>query len=743
MRKLMWFTVGFAAACAAVVYLDAGVWLAAACLPLAVVNLLLKKKYTAITAVILIGVTVGSLWSAGYDALYLSTARGYDGKTVSVEATVADFSYDTNYGVAADGIVALDGKTYRVRLYMESGEPLSPGDIIKGKFRFRLTTADSLQGETYHQGEGIFLLAYGEKNCQVSKAESAPLRFFGATVRRRVSQLLCTALPADTAPFANALLLGDSSMLDYATDTDFKLSGVRHVIAVSGLHVSILMSVVYIFSGRRRYLSAIIGIPVLLAFAAVIGFTPSVTRACIMQILILLALAFNQEYDPPTALAFAVLTMLCVNPLTIVSVSFQLSTGCLIGIFLFYQRIQSFFLRKLKMEKVKTKKDRFLYGLCSSVSITLSTMVTTTPLSAAYFGTISLVGVLTNLLTLWIISFIFCGLLLICLAGLVWMKLATLLGWVIAWPIRYVIWAARLLGSLTYSAVYTCSTYIVIWIVMCYLLFGVCLLCKRKRPLLLLGGAVAGLILALFLSWAEPLGDNYRFTVFDVGQGQSILFECDGKKILVDCGGETDKQAADTVAQHLRSRSVTRLDAVIVTHYDKDHVGGIPLLLSEIPADTLYLPDVPDESGLRETLSNAHNNVQWVTAYGQIKTEIMKLTMITGEHETNDNERSMCVLFQTENCDILITGDRSEAGEKALLESARLPQVDILVAGHHGSASATGLELLNAVRPKIAVISVAKNNHFGHPSDTVLYRLGLFKCRIYRTDTDGTVVFRG
>ena len=743
MRKLMWFTVGFAAACAAVVYLDAGVWLAAACLPLAVVNLLLKKKYTAITAVILIGVTVGSLWSAGYDALYLSTARGYDGKTVSVEATVADFSYDTNYGVAADGIVELDGKTYWVRLYMESGEPLSPGDIIKGKFRFRLTTADSLQGETYHQGEGIFLLAYGEKNCQVSKAESAPLRFFGATVRRRVSQLLCTALPADTAPFANALLLGDSSMLDYATDTDFKLSGVRHVIAVSGLHVSILMSVVYIFSGRRRYLSAIIGIPVLLAFAAVIGFTPSVTRACIMQILILLALAFNQEYDPPTALAFAVLTMLCVNPLTIVSVSFQLSTGCLIGIFLFYQRIQSFFLRKLKMEKVKTKKDRFLYGLCSSVSITLSTMVTTTPLSAAYFGTISLVGVLTNLLTLWIISFIFCGLLLICLAGLVWMKLATLLGWVIAWPIRYVIWAARLLGSLTYSAVYTCSTYIVIWIVMCYLLFGVCLLCKRKRPLLLLGGAVAGLILALFLSWAEPLGDNYRFTVFDVGQGQSILFECDGKKILVDCGGETDKQAADTVAQHLRSRSVTRLDAVIVTHYDKDHVGGIPLLLSEIPADTLYLPDVPDESGLRKTLSSTHNNVQWVTAYGQIKTEKMKLTMITGEHETNDNERSMCVLFQTENCDILITGDRSEAGEKALLESARLPQVDILVAGHHGSASATGLELLNAVRPKIAVISVAKNNHFGHPSDTVLYRLGLFKCRIYRTDTDGTVVFRG
>ena len=99
--------------------------------------------------------------------------------------------------------------------------------------------------------------------------------------------------------------------------------------------MSILFSLVYTLAGKRRALTAIIGLPVLLLFAAVAGFTPSVVRACIMQALMIFALLLNQEYDPPTALSFAVLTMLACNPLAITSVSLQLSAGCMVGIFLF------------------------------------------------------------------------------------------------------------------------------------------------------------------------------------------------------------------------------------------------------------------------------------------------------------------------------------------------------------------------------------------------------------------------
>lgn len=743
MRKLMWFTIGFAAACAAGVYFGIGVWLGILCAVLAFPLFFLKRPLCLLIAVVLLGGAVGAVWTWGYSTYYLQQAREYDGKTIAAEAIISDYSYDTDYGVAADCEVTLDGTNFRTRLYLEEEDALAPGDCVKGSFRFRLTTADSQQGETYHQGIGIFLLVYADKDSTVTRAEHVPSKYFPAQIRNRMSQMIKSTFPEDAAAFATALLLGDSSMLSYEADTDFKLSGIRHVIAVSGLHVSILMSVVYIFSARTRYLSPIIGIPVLILFAAVIGFTPSVTRACIMQILILLALMFNKDYDPPTALAFAALIMLLINPWTIVSVSFQLSSGCIIGIFLFYERTHDYFMRKLKIERVRTKRDRFLYRLCSGVAITLSTMITTIPLSAAYFGTVSLVSIVTNLLTLWVISFIFYGILLVCIVGLLWMPLATVLAWIVSLPIRYVCLIARILSSLPYSAVYTCSVYIVVWLVMCYLIFTVFLFSRPKPAWWLLGSAAVGLVLALLLSWAEPLGDRYRVTVFDVGQGQSILLECDGKKILIDCGGDTEKGAADTVSQYLHSRSVDRLDAVVVTHYDKDHAGGVPLLLSEISVGSLYLPDTVDETGMRDTLSSSHENICWVGRYTVLETACMKLSMIPGEHETQDNERSMCVLFQTENCVILVTGDRSTVGEKALLQDVQLPEVDILVAGHHGSATSTSMELLHAVQPKIAVISVAQNNFYGHPAQSVLYRLELFRCKIFRTDLNGTIVFKG
>lgn len=743
MRVLMWFTIGFAAACAMSIYLGIGAWICVLAVIAAALLFVLKKPAANVTAVMLLGITVGMLWTAGYNYFYLNSARNYDGKTTLTAATVSDYSYETNYGVAADAKTELDGKTFHIRLYYPQATSLRPGDRIEGEFRFRMTTGDSEQGGTYHQGNGIFLLAYvDEKASVISGEENAP-EFFGARSRRQISQLINDTFPADAVAFANALLLGDSSLLDYETDTDFKLSGIRHVIAVSGLHVSILMAVVYILTARKRYLAPLIGIPMLLIFAAVVGFSPSVVRACVMQALLLFALFFNKEYDPPTALAFAVLSMLCVNPMTIVSVSFQLSCGCVVGIFLFFEKINQFFLDVLKVPKGKSLKAKLIRWFSSSVSITLSAMVTTTPLSAAYFGTVSIVGVLTNLLALWVISFVFCGIGLACITGLFCLPLAKVIAWVIAIPIRYVTLVAKSLADLPFSAVYTTSVYIVVWLVMCYLLLAAFLISKRTHPWLLASCAMFGLVLAVALSWCEPEAENYRVTVFDVGQGQSILIECDNKRYLVDCGGESNKTAADTVSHWLLSRGIRRLDGVFVTHYDADHAGGVPLLLTSIPADALYLPDIEDTGTVRSDLERNHGNIHWIDRYAVLDMEAMKFTMIPGEHETKANERSLCILFQTKNCDILITGDRTAVGEDALLEDVRLPELELLVVGHHGSASSTSLALLATTKPKNAVISVGADNSYGHPHADVLYRLKLFKTSVWRTDLDGTVVFEG
>jgi competence protein ComEC len=743
MRWLMWFAIGFAVACAAGVYLEIGIFLAFAGFA-AVPLFFLQSRHARRAATVLLGLSVGALWLWGYNALYLQAAKQYDGQTVTASAVISDYSYDTDYGIAADADVELDGKQFHVRVYLSNAESLSPGDTIRGDFRFRLTTADSIQGSTYHQGDGIFLLAYVYDDVDVSPAESVPTKYYPAVLRKQITERIDNAFPQDTLAFARALLLGDSSLLSNEQDTDFKISGIRHVIAVSGLHVSILLSFVFLLSGRRRIFTSLLGIPLLVLFAAVAGFTPSVVRACIMQGLMLLALLFDKEYDPPTALSFAVLTMLAVNPLTITSVSFQLSAGCLVGIFLFYQHIYQYLCCKMGVVKGKTIKIRLLRWLCGSVSVTLSAMIATTPLSAAYFGTVSISGILTNLLTIWVVSFIFYGIMVVCILGVFWPLAAGVLAGVVSWPIRYVQFIADLMSGSVLSAVYTASIYVVIWLVLCYCLFAVLLLSRKKRPGILVGCILTGLIAAVALSWLEPQLDDYRVTVLDVGQGQSILLQSQGRSYLVDCGGDSGEMAADRVAALLLSQGITRLDGLILTHYDTDHAGGVIPLLTRIQADALYLPDIPDDNHIRSTLEKDYaEQILWIREDTVLTGDDMVLSIFPGDRNTSNNENSQCVLFQTKKCDILITGDLSTAGEQKLIDRADIPKLDLLVAGHHGAASSTGFPLLNATKPKTVAVSVGKNNYHGHPTEEVLFRLRLFGCVIRRTDLHGDLIFRG
>ena len=134
--------------------------------------------------------------------------------------------------------------------------------------------------------------------------------------------------------------------------------------------------------------------------------------------------------------------------------------------------------------------------------------------------------------------------------------------------------------------------------------------------------------------------------------------------------------------------------------------------------------------------------IRWVPCECRLEIEDF-LAVYSAEEGKTNNESSLCVLFQPENCDILITGDRSSAGEVALLEKADLPDLEILVAGHHGADSSTSMELLNQTRPEVVLISAGADNRYGHPNWETLERLKLFGCKVYRTDLEGTIILRG
>lgn len=464
-----------------------------------------------------------------------------------------------------------------------------------------------------------------------------------------------------------------------------------------------------------------------------------------MQILMLLAMMLDKEYDPPTALAFSALVMLVVNPMTAAAVSFQLSVACMIGIFLFYQPISAWLQERSLWHSIKGKRraTKCKNWFISSVAVTLSAAVVTTPLVAYYFETVSLVSLLTNLLTLWVVSFIFYGLLLICAVSILFAGAAQFLGWIVAWPIRYVVGTARILSSLPMAAVYTKSIWIVLWLALSYGLLTWFILAKRKRPLLF--GCIVSftLCVAMLLSWAIPRLDSYRLTVLDVGQGQCIIFQSEGRTYMVDCGGSTDRYAADQAAEYLLSQGITRLDGIILTHYDADHAAGVQNLLCRVPANVLYLPEISDGSATKISLRNAVAPEQMIVEDTKIAFGDTEITIFASETVNVGNESGLCILFQRENCDILITGDRGELGETLLLQRAQLPQLDVLIAGHHGSKSSTGLDLLKHTVPKTVIISAGEHNPYGHPAAELLQRLELFGCVIYRTDLMGTIIYRG
>lgn len=748
MRKLMWFTIGFTAACAIGAYaFTAWLWIGVIlglCGFAAALLLRQRSKLMPFAAAALLGISVGFCWFGGYRQIYLAPAVDADGSQILLQAEITDYGTVTDYGTKVNGRIHFNERSYRAVLYLKESPELKPGDRVSGMFRLRLTH-EGLQGNTYHRGSGVFLLAYAVESAHCTPAEQIPFRYFPAQLREGIIQRLEASFPEDTAPFAKALFLGDRSDVDYETNTSFKVSGISHIIAVSGLHVSILFSMIFLLSGRKRGLTALIGIPVLILFAAVTGFTPSVSRACVMQILFILAELLLKEYDPPTALSAAVLLMLTVNPIAVTSVSLQLSTACMAGIFLFSDRIGKWIssLSFWKNWKGKSLKVRLRNAFSTGVSITLSAMFFTTPLVARYFGAVSLIGVLTNLLTLWVISWIFYGIIAVCVISLFWQQGAMLLAAAVSWLIRYVLTVSKVLSSIPFAAVYTKSPLIVAWLVLCYLLVSVFLLRKKRKPYWLISCVTLSLAAAMLISWALPLTDNSRVTVLDVGQGQSIILQSNGKTFLVDCGGDDPERAADQAAETLLSMGIYRLDGVILTHYDGDHADGIPYLLSRVPADTVFLPDHSEVEETKNKLLNAAGDRAAVVHQDlELSWENSALKLYAPLSKTEDNESGLSVLFQGENCDILITGDLGVSGENTLVLKKSLPRLTALVAGHHGSAYSTGNGLLAATTPQYVFISVGADNRYGHPSQQLLERLEQYDCTVYRTDLNGTIVFR-
>jgi competence protein ComEC len=723
------------------------------------VQLALRRGSTLLAACALLA---GALWCALFGWL-LAPARAYDGQDLTVTATALD--YPDAYGYGAYVKVSLQSEGFprvKARLYIPNAPDaaeLRPGEVFETEARFTATFLPENESlSSAAAGDFLTGYAYGD----TVRTEYRPsVKYFPQELTRALGTSIDRVFPEVWSPLIRAITLGDRSelRLDAGLYRDLGLAGIAHIVAVSGMHVSFLISMAGLILRDKRRL-ALLGIPILTLFMAVTGFAAPVTRAVLMQSLVLLAPLANRKSDGVTSVFAALLALLLVNPYAAGNVGLQLSFLSTLGLILFTGRLD----RRLTQAAERRKfweypraRAAFRF-LCANLCTTAGALALSTPLLAYYFGYVSVVAPLTNLVTLFAASALFCLGLLAALLGLFSQMLGAAAAGHAAIPAWWITSAARALAKLPFAAVYVSNRYVLAWGVYVYAMLAAFLLTRARLRIMLYPAcaAVCAFCLALLLT-AASARPGLEVTALNVGQGQSIALTDGAQTALIDCGALTGDASA-VAEEFLQARGVLSLGLVILTHFHADHAGGVADLLSRHRADALVIPDPAlggGGSALADEIIALANlrgiDIIYVTEPIRVTFGSTALTVYPPLGAESENEAGLTIIAESlaatgasaaqEPWRALITGDMNAASERMLTETYALPKITLYVVGHHGSRFSTSEELLDAAEPEAAVVSVGTNT-FGHPAGDTLERLAREGIPVLRTDVNGTVTFR-
>lgn len=704
-----------------------------------------KQKYFRRGLLILLPLAVSLAYFAGYDHLVRQPIEDRCGAASDFAATVCDWPQATERGARVT--VELEGyHRARAVLYGEA-ELLAarPGDTVTGTAQWQSAAHFDSDDVTHFNARGVYALLYGREDVRLSAGDGDALRWLpqraGKAFREKVAAIWDDPR---VSGFLTAELTGDKSAMDDGDYLAMQETGLAHLFAVSGLHCAFLVTLLALLISRRQRLLCAVTIPLLLFYMVMVGMSPSVVRACIMQIFLLIAPLFRRGSDPLTSLAAALLVILLCNPFAAASVSLQLSFSATLGMVLLSPRLY-----KLLAGWYKGKCRPLRAALCfvaANLSATLSAVVFTAPLTAWYFRIFVLVAPLSSLLAVPAAGWSFMAAFVTVLLGFVWLPLASLLGW-ISWAlVRYILWIANGMMSWRYHAVYFTNPYLIYWLLFLYAAFIGCAVTPdgKRKYLLATVLSVATLTAAIWVNRQDYQYGVLTALTLDVGQGESVILTSGGETALVDCGSSNGyKDPGGLAADTLHSMGVRELSAVVVTHYHADHTNGLYEVLRRIPVQTIYLPDIEDEYGVRERLvSLAEEKGAQVTYVTKETADTLGDTILTIYPPVQSggdlNELGLTALASAGDFDLLITGDMSGSTEKKLVETYALPDIEVLVVSHHGSRYSSNIRFLKAVTPEAAVISVGDNN-YGHPSEETLQRLLAIGADIWRTDQQGTI----
>ena len=661
-------------------------------------------------------------------------------------------------------------ETVRLK-WRAQGNNLEYGDIFTA--RVRLNPAMESQNEggfdysLYMKTKRVFFTGYVDGN----SLEKVGRKEFGLWDRIKMLNYRCgdvidRTLTAETAPILKGILLGDKSGMSDELRLAFSRSGLAHIAAVSGLHVSTLLVLILALFGlfhikkRRAGLAAAL---LIVFFVCLTGAPSSAVRAGIMAVASIGAEFIYRKADSFTSLAAASLAILLFWPFAAFDVGFLLSFGAALGILLFSKRMEHALQRVwniLRKKKVETETGGVSGKLISIFSTTLSAQLITLPIILYFFQEFTFWGFFTNLIVLPLLPILMVSGLLLCAAGMIWEPLGLVFGGPAYLCLLYVRAVVVAFGGLKFGYItFGAVTPFFVFFYELFLCLFYFLLGKKSRPYALIPAGTIAVLFVVLLVRGFFMAEVARVMFINVGQGDSTCISLPhGVDVLIDAGGTPSYQSyydvgGKTVRPYLLKQGVNDIEYMVASHGHDDHVMGLVSIIREMQVDNLIVPEgfggTEAAGALLEAAKEKNVPVHEFAAGDRIKfaadsslTAYMPtVKWAEGLTESEENDRSLVLRFSYGENSVLFTGDLEEEGEEELLAAAGSElHADVLKVGHHGSATSTTQELLEQVRPAYAFIPVGKNM-YGHPDSGVMKRLESAGTQVFRADIHKDVVF--
>ncbi len=589
------------------------------------VVILLFKKLRANT-VILTAIATSILAFAAFIAYTYTQVlpvQKLDGMDAQISATLCDLPQENNgkYSyVLETSSIELEGAKQNIKLKINTNNPIDIDiyDNIRAKVHFYMTNDDtgSFNNVSYHNSKGFYISAYmyTYEDYEVTKATSYPPYYYALRLRQKISDSINSTMPARESALVNAVMLGNKQALDENISENLKISGVSHLMSVSGLHMAIVGQFImafFLFLNFPKRLSAFFTVMFVAAFMALTGFVPSVIRAGIMCIIFYLGIVFRKQADSLNSLGIAVLLICLFNPLAGGDLGLILSYFATLALIVFSPRLKC--ILQLKTKNIRKNKfcDKLISSINATVATTVSAAVFTLPFTIAAFSEISLISILGNVLMVYPASLMMLLAMLCSLVNL--LEIFALILPITACVYllsKYIISVSALIAQIPFAHINTSNDFILLWLCFTILLVAFLFLCKNHVYFRRIVCLYCSLILLCGIASYQIFNHPYaEVSVFSCGNNTAVTASNNGYHCVLSCGNTSS--SSKNIVSKLQAQYINKLTAVIVPDSKDTSSASAGSIIQEFnPSYMLMHESTKETESIMTALSSGNNNTQ-------------------------------------------------------------------------------------------------------------------------------------